>query len=1192
MGTSTTLNTVLLICAAVSLTHRSTTMDNITITAYNMRTLRGASAYVNVLMDSSDIMILSEHRLYNSELYKLKDLNSNYEYHSKASSDLDDSDVQRKPGHCGISLCWKRDISHKVRVINNPSDRICIIEVIKCLQGKSLFILGVYLPQQGCTIASFDKHIEILQDQITILKERGYIMIMGDMNSHFGDGMGSRCWGSTTANGKKMYDLICKQNLNIVDITALCNGPSYTFHVDGVGTSYIDHCAISSDLLQCVTCCKVHQEHYCNHSDHLPLSITLQNIQIPIIEKLILKKIRWNKLANEVITQKYTLPLEEVLKTEVAILVQDDVEIASLTEIEDYIDKVTNAMIKCAKKLSSTNKRRGEKAYWNKDLSEHRRTVKSLWLQWVEQERPRGDDPLYLKYKRAKKDFRHVRHQAEIKYEQEKIKDLCHSQDMDIKFFWHLVNKHKKGSHNQIYPIRLSKDVIICEPNEIRQCWKSYFKSLFTPNTNDCSFDSDFKDRIDEKVETFLVESNQSVPKDNFEKYTHEDIKKLIENMKLKKAPGYDGIQPEHIKYGGDVCITVLKNLVNSICLSENIPHQFKIGVIIPLPKAGKDRIIQDNNRGITLQGTVAKLYDKAILQRIQRWAKENNLIHELQGACQEKCSSLHTNWLVRESVAHYMERGSTVYVALLDVAKAFDTVWHNGLFYMLHENGMDKKLWRLLIKSYDGFRCCVSIGGQYSEFFEALQGLHQGAPISMTGFALYDNILIKALVQCMVGLQLGDTDVTCPAYADDIVVLTTNVATLQVLLNKVHEFSRQWRLKFNAAKCAIVVYGKDKNPDFNLTLGSNPIKRKDGHTHLGTLLSPHKACAAAHIRSRITDCKKPAYAISAIGSRKAPVTPKSASHVYETVCLPKLLYGLEVTDIPDTSVIELESFHASVAKTIQVLPDQCANVGAIKSMGWITVRGLIDIARLLFLWRLILLPMSNIYKKVLVYRYVHLTESHSSKCQGPLQKMLEAANKYSLSEIVNQGIELGEKMSMSSWKKMVKSIVYSNEQRMFQISCRIYPSLYQLIACTPNVEMSSWWKFVQEEPYMLKKCKDIMRLLLGCHKLNSCTYKYSNNDIQNAMCTKCMFYEVESVSHFLFKCTMFEDIRAEQWSNIIANCPTEAMKEDILAMSSEQRTTYLLSGLRNSYIPEWKPMFDAIATYVNAMYKERCKLP
>ena len=138
---------------------------------------------------------------------------------------------------------------------------------------------------------------------------------------------------------------------------------------------------------------------------------------------------------------------------------------------------------------------------------------------------------------------------------------------------------------------------------------------------------------------------------------------------------------------------------------------------------------------------------------------------------------------------------------------------------------------------------------------------------------------------------------------------------------------------------------------------------------------------------------------------------------------------------------------------------------------------------------------------------------------------MLETANKYNLSELVNQGIELGERMSMLSWKKLVKSRVYSNQQRLFQISCRIFPSLYHLVACAPKVEMSSWWKYVQEDPCIFNKCKDIIRLLLGCHKLNSCMYKYSDNDIKNAMCSKCMIYEVESVSHLLCKCTMFEEL-------------------------------------------------------------------
>ena len=44
--------------------------------------------------------------------------------------------------------------------------------------------------------------------------------------------------------------------------------------------------------------------------------------------------------------------------------------------------------------------------------------------------------------------------------------------------------------------------------------------------------------------------------------------------------------------------------------LTEHIPLQFKIGIILPIPKGDKDKYIQDNNRGITLLSSVAKLYE------------------------------------------------------------------------------------------------------------------------------------------------------------------------------------------------------------------------------------------------------------------------------------------------------------------------------------------------------------------------------------------------------------------------------------------------------------------------------------------------------------------------------------------------------------------------------------------------------
>ena len=84
-------------------------------------------------------------------------------------------------------------------------------------------------------------------------------------------------------------------------------------------------------------------------------------------------------------------------------------------------------------------------------------------------------------------------------------------------------------------------------------------------------------------------------------------------------------------------------------------------------------------------------------------------------------------------------------------------------------------------------------------------------------------------------------------------------------------------------------------------------------------------------------------------------VTAFLKEHVmYDHVCLPKLCYGLEITDINSSCIIELEKFNFHSAKICQGLPASTPNYGALATVGWRTVQGYLDYIRLLFLWRLI----------------------------------------------------------------------------------------------------------------------------------------------------------------------------------------------------------------------------------------------
>ncbi|KAK2574751.1 hypothetical protein KPH14_013053, partial [Odynerus spinipes] len=53
------------------------------------------------------------------------------------------------------------------------------------------------------------------------------------------------------------------------------------------------------------------------------------------------------------------------------------------------------------------------------------------------------------------------------------------------------------------------------------------------------------------------------------------------------------------------------------------------------------------------------------------------------------------------------------------------------------------------------------------------------------------------------VGFKLGDSRVSCLAYADDILLFATTKWGLQTALSAVEDKAREQGLRFNAGKCA-----------------------------------------------------------------------------------------------------------------------------------------------------------------------------------------------------------------------------------------------------------------------------------------------------------------------------------------------------------------------------------------------------
>ena len=112
--------------------------------------------------------------------------------------------------------------------------------------------------------------------------------------------------------------------------------------------------------------------------------------------------------------------------------------------------------------------------------------------------------------------------------------------------------------------------------------------------------------------------------------------------------------------------------------VTEYVPVCCRLGMQVPLYK-GKDTCTLNTNnyRGITLLSVYNKVIEILIWHRLEKWWQENNIISELQGACKKGLSCIHSALILRETS---LEEYQTCFVAFFDVAKAFDTVWVDGL--------------------------------------------------------------------------------------------------------------------------------------------------------------------------------------------------------------------------------------------------------------------------------------------------------------------------------------------------------------------------------------------------------------------------------------------------------------------------------------------------------------------------------
>ena len=346
---------------------------------------------------------------------------------------------------------------------------------------------------------------------------------------------------------------------------------------------------------------------------------------------------------------------------------------------------------------------RGRRRFHDRELGDLTVRSKEAWWRWCEAGRP-ASGVEYEEKTRMRREVRRCAGRAERKRigRREKL------------FSGNDTRRYRLPGRKKSHCSRLCVDgVVVSDEDELREAWAAHFRKLSESRVGGVCGLQELESTVNDDMARESLSNEKCILDVPF---TFDEVSNVVRKLKRGKAGGYDGILAEHLIWGGDVIITWLLTILNSIIELEAIPKSLKKGVLSPVFKGhGKDPFLVDSYRGITVTSVLAKVLESLVLDRMGLTLQEAGVPHLNQTAYRRHIGCVEALFVTQEAIARYVEEGSPVYLCLYDLQKAYDSVEFPVLLDRLYKAGVNGRTWRLIKDWYQDGVCTVKVNGKVS---------------------------------------------------------------------------------------------------------------------------------------------------------------------------------------------------------------------------------------------------------------------------------------------------------------------------------------------------------------------------------------------------------------------------------------------------------------------------------------------
>ena len=457
---------------------------------------------------------------------------------------------------------------------------------------------------------------------------------------------------------------------------------------------------------------------------------------------------------------------------------------------------------------------------------------------------------------------------------------------------------------------------------EINEAFAAYFRKLGNEPGEPGLFDDAFLQTVQAQLDALTAVAGE-VGTIHEETNVDPDVVEVtmaIRRLASGKACGPDGIEAELLKLGGARVARTLTQLIRQVWRDEAVPTDGQQGIIVPLYKDGA-RTDPANYRGITLLSIVGKVLCSVVLGRLQTIVDPSpgaqldgtkTLVPEQAGFRRSRGCIEHA-FVLATVMGNAKIDGTPLFLAFLDIKKAYDRVWRSGLWVKLHEHGVRGKLWRVVRAIYSDVRSAVRTNQDRSQYFTVNVGLRQGCVLSPVLFDVYVNDVVTELRNAGVGIQPANQVLVSLLYADDIALLASSEAELRRALQVVLDFCRRWRLELQPAKSKVMVLnGQFSQP---IMIAGRPLERVNVFRYLGVELNVDGTWTDA-VNQRVEAAKASTRNMMQV-LKNGSLSPSARMNIWNIKARSGMDYAAELMVPTKDQAIELDRAVWAAARTV-----------------------------------------------------------------------------------------------------------------------------------------------------------------------------------------------------------------------------------------------------------------------------------